>query len=412
MHLLNVTTASLDDLIEPVDLGQRRGRSWRRRSRTATWARWRRRGARGCRSCGWRGWRICGIRCRSTSGWRRWRRRRGWSWCGCSGGTTGGRTAATGWRRWRGSGGWRWRCCRGSAARTTRGWRRCRRRRGGRSCWGISARAGRRTWRRCWRGWRGGRRRGRRLLPRAGVWLPGRGVVAVEDVARDGRAVVPILFYRSMLLAGDAAPVAALVGRWRRRGSPGCRSSSRRCAMRSRWRWSRRWWGGCEPAALVTATAFASEGALFERLGVPVFQVIPAMTRREAWEGGPAGAGAGGSGHARGAAGAGRADPGGGGVVQGRGRARRAVGAGAAGQPAGAGPGGAGGAADRGVSQAEGAAAGGAAGGGADPGLSGGGGADRAMRWGWTCRRACWRSSPTCGRRGTGSRGCRRRRGS
>ncbi len=217
---------------------------------------------------GWRGWRICGIRCRSISGWRRWRRRRGWSWCGCSGGTTGGPTAATGWRRWRGSGGWRWRCCRGSAARTMRGWRRCRRRRGGRSCWGISARAGRRTWRRCWRGWRGGRRRGRRLLPRAGVWLPGRGVVdrCRRRAGRAGGGADPLL---SLDAAGGGCGAGGGAGgrRWRRRGSPGCRCSSRRCAMRSRWGWSRRWWGGCEPAALVTATAFASEGALFERWG-------------------------------------------------------------------------------------------------------------------------------------------------
>ena len=39
----------------------------------------------------------------------------------------------------------------------------------------------------------------------------------------------------------------------------------------------------------MTATAFASEGGVFERWGVPVFQVIPAVTRREAWEGGQRG---------------------------------------------------------------------------------------------------------------------------
>ena len=47
--------------------------------------------------------------------------------------------------------------------------------------------------------------------------------------------------------------------------------------------------GRLAPAALVTATAFASDGGVFERWGVPVFQVIPAVTRREAWEAGQRG---------------------------------------------------------------------------------------------------------------------------
>ena len=43
-----------------------------------------------------------------------------------------------------------------------------------------------------------------------------------------------------------------------------------------------------EPAAIITATAFASGAepgveTLFDRAGVPVFQVIVATTRREAW---------------------------------------------------------------------------------------------------------------------------------
>ena len=44
-----------------------------------------------------------------------------------------------------------------------------------------------------------------------------------------------------------------------------------------------------KPAAIVTATAFATGAepgveTLFDRAGVPVFQVIVATTRREAWE--------------------------------------------------------------------------------------------------------------------------------
>ena len=48
---------------------------------------------------------------------------------------------------------------------------------------------------------------------------------------------------------------------------------------------------GSAPAAIVTATAFAAgeAAALFARLGAPVFQVVPATTRREAWAGGARG---------------------------------------------------------------------------------------------------------------------------
>ena len=167
--------------------------------------------------------------------------------------------------------------------------------------------------------------------------------------------------------------------RWRRRGStavpvfvPSLRDAGRRRGLEPALR-------RLAPAALVTATAFAASegsGTLFDRLGVPVLQVVPATTRREAWEGGPARAGAGRSGDARRAAGARRAGPGRGGVVQGT-VERRRFGTGL--QVNRAEP-------DRvaqvarriaALAAAAGDAAGGAAAGDADPGLSGGGGADR-----------------------------------
>ncbi len=129
-----------------------------------------------------------------------------------------------------------------------------------------------------------------RPLPRVGAYLPGRGVMALEDVARGERPLVPILFYRSMLLAGDHAPVDALAAALEAEGMaalPVFVASLRDpaavepvvAAM-----------GRLGPAAMVTATAFASgsEGGagLFERIGAPVFQVVPATTRREAWAGG------------------------------------------------------------------------------------------------------------------------------
>ncbi|MGB3388445.1 MAG: cobaltochelatase subunit CobN, partial [Pseudaminobacter sp.] len=100
--------------------------------------------------------------------------------------------------------------------------------------------------------------------------------------------IIPILFYRSMLLAADAAPIDALVESLRERGMvpvPIFVSSLKDAtsldfveqALKS-----------LQPAAIVTATAFASSAepgieTLFDRAGMTVFQVIVATTRREAW---------------------------------------------------------------------------------------------------------------------------------
>ena len=84
-----------------------------------------------------------------------------------------------------------------------------------------------------------GRCRARACVCRAG------GVVALEEVAPSERPLVPILFYRSMLLAGDHAPIDALAAALEARGDRGrCRCSCRACAIRRRWRRWRRRCGG------------------------------------------------------------------------------------------------------------------------------------------------------------------------
>ncbi|MGX5827437.1 cobaltochelatase subunit CobN [Mesorhizobium sp. 43Arga] len=124
-------------------------------------------------------------------------------------------------------------------------------------------------------------------VPKAGYYEPGRGVVPLP-LEGEGR-VVPILFYRSMLLAADVAPIDALFDALRQRGItpvPIFVSSLKdptslafaETAIASR-----------KPAAIITATAFASGAepgveTLFDRAGVPVFQVIVATTRRDVWE--------------------------------------------------------------------------------------------------------------------------------
>ncbi len=132
-----------------------------------------------------------------------------------------------------------------------------------------------------------------RALPRAGVYRPGAGVAGLDAAGPDaaGRPVVAVAFYRSMLLANDQAPIDALVTALEAEGLaalavfvPSLRDADTLAAL--------------EPAlaragvaAIVTATAFAAgeEAGLFARLGVPVFQAVPATTRREAWEGGQRG---------------------------------------------------------------------------------------------------------------------------
>ncbi|RVC20826.1 cobaltochelatase subunit CobN, partial [Mesorhizobium sp. M7A.F.Ca.CA.004.04.2.1] len=101
--------------------------------------------------------------------------------------------------------------------------------------------------------------------------------------------VVPILFYRSMLLAADVAPIDALFEALRQRGInpvPIFVSTLKDPASLA---FVETALASLKPAAIVTATAFASGAepgneTLFDRAGVPVFQVIVATTRRDIWE--------------------------------------------------------------------------------------------------------------------------------
>lgn len=130
-----------------------------------------------------------------------------------------------------------------------------------------------------------------RPLPRVGVHVPGGGVRGLGSLAPAGRPLVAVLFYRSMLLAGDHAPVDALVAALAAEGLaalavfvPSLREGEVLAALEPALR-------RAGVAAVVTATAFAAgeEAGLFGRLGVPVFQAVPATTRAEAWREGQRG---------------------------------------------------------------------------------------------------------------------------
>ncbi|TPK86474.1 cobaltochelatase subunit CobN [Mesorhizobium sp. B2-4-17] len=101
--------------------------------------------------------------------------------------------------------------------------------------------------------------------------------------------IVPILFYRSMLQAADVAPIDALFDALQQRGItpvPIFVSSLKDPASLA---FAETALAKLNPAAIITATAFASGAepgieTLFDRAGVPVFQVIVATTRRDVWE--------------------------------------------------------------------------------------------------------------------------------
>ncbi|WP_157015357.1 cobaltochelatase subunit CobN [Mesorhizobium xinjiangense] len=136
-----------------------------------------------------------------------------------------------------------------------------------------------------------------RDMPRVGLFEPGQGICDVETglgAIPDAAPVVPILFYRSMLLAADAAPVEALCAALRGRGIhavPLFLTSLKDAESAS---FVERYCDRASPALIVTATAFASgaepgANTLFDRIGVPIMQVVVATTRREAWEDGQRG---------------------------------------------------------------------------------------------------------------------------
>ncbi|HTV69158.1 MAG TPA: cobaltochelatase subunit CobN [Rhizobiaceae bacterium] len=127
-------------------------------------------------------------------------------------------------------------------------------------------------------------------LDKTGFYLPGRGVVSLDEihVAVSGKPVAPIIFYRSMLLAADVAPIDALCAALAKRGiaaAPIFVSSIKDTSVASFVEDAAK---RLSPSVMVTATAFSAgidgdSGSLFDHIGVPVFQLITATTRREAW---------------------------------------------------------------------------------------------------------------------------------
>ncbi|GAA2816716.1 cobaltochelatase CobN subunit [Aminobacter aminovorans] len=154
-------------------------------------------------------------------------------------------------------------------------------------------------------------------VPKAGFYDPARGIVCdleasfagwtsasaqmsgrteggAQDHAISSSAAIPILFYRSMLLAADVAPIDALVEALRTQGLRPVPIFVSSLKDKASLAFVEAALDQLAPTAIITATAFAAGAepgteTLFDRAGVPVFQVIVATTRREAWEGSPRG---------------------------------------------------------------------------------------------------------------------------
>ncbi|RWX74507.1 cobaltochelatase subunit CobN [Neorhizobium lilium] len=128
-------------------------------------------------------------------------------------------------------------------------------------------------------------------MPKSGFYRPGHGIVALDSLLSNVPAetsCLPILFYRSLLLANDAAPIDELFYAMTERGFapvPIFVSSLKDAPAIALVEETTR---QLSAPAIIATTAFGSAvddagDTLFDRTGVPVFQIVIATTRREGW---------------------------------------------------------------------------------------------------------------------------------
>jgi cobaltochelatase CobN len=131
-----------------------------------------------------------------------------------------------------------------------------------------------------------------RALPRTSGYIPGEGAVDLERLVTccpHGRPRVPIIFYRAMLLAADTAAIDALCAALTERGLAPAPLVVPSLKDRAAADFVRAALARLEPAVIVTATAFAASAGPgvptpFDDSDVPVLQAVIATTRRSAWQ--------------------------------------------------------------------------------------------------------------------------------
>ncbi len=137
-------------------------------------------------------------------------------------------------------------------------------------------------------------------VPRLAGYVPGEGAVALDrlmaKLAPD-RPVVPVIFYRAMLLAADTAPIDALCAALAARGLEPAALFVTSLKDAEAATFLRDAFARLDPALIVTTTAFAAGGnpdepGPLDAAGVPVLQVVSATTKRAAWRDSPRGLGA------------------------------------------------------------------------------------------------------------------------
>jgi cobaltochelatase CobN len=137
-------------------------------------------------------------------------------------------------------------------------------------------------------------------LPRLAAYLPDAGTLDIDRLAASlapSRPVVPIIFYRALLLAGDTAAIDFLCEALSARGlapAPLAITSLKEAAAAA---FIRDALVRLRPAAIVTTTAFAAGADVgdltpLDGPNVPVLQAVIATTKRAAWRESPRGLGA------------------------------------------------------------------------------------------------------------------------
>ena len=143
-----------------------------------------------------------------------------------------------------------------------------------------------------------------RPIPRFAGYLPGEGAVDIDrlnETSHGALAVVAVIFYRALLLAGDTAAIDALCAALAARGLAPAALMVTSLKEADAAAFVRDALARLRPGAIVTTTAFAAGGhrgnhqqghlgdSPFAGADVPIFQAVIATTSRTAWREGPRG---------------------------------------------------------------------------------------------------------------------------